>query len=150
MEYLDDKLTAAEREFLDKELPSRWKCAVVKEEPGRKVLKVTVEEGDIGGHFTLTTEPELTVKYEEPVRFVVTVVEAKGSCRAEHKVGDRFEFDWCTPEGLCGSAYHTMYPVLHGLLLDGGKYEGRAETTRVTCPDAGWITFEIQRVRWEL
>jgi hypothetical protein len=45
--------------------------------------------------------------------------------------------------------YHTMYPVLHGLMLTSGRYEGpAAKETLVSCPDDGWITFCIERRRW--
>lgn len=114
----------------------------------RKLIRVITPQDEeqfytlIGG-----LEPELL--FHEPVYFVVTVQAAKGECRSGHKVGDRWEFSWCTPGGLCGSAYNAMYPVLHGLMLTSGRYEGpAADETLVTCPDDGWITFHIERHRW--
>jgi uncharacterized repeat protein (TIGR04076 family) len=99
--------------------------------------------------YTLIGGPEPELLFHEPVYFVVTVQEAKGDCRSGHRIGDRWEFAWCTPGGLCGSAYHAMYPVLHGLMLTSGRYEGpAADETLVACPDGGWITFRIERHRW--
>ena len=68
--------------------------------------------------------------FHEPVGFTVTVHQAKGECRAGHEVGDCWEFDWRTPGGICGSAYHALYPVLHGLMLTSGRYEGPAARAR--------------------
>ena len=89
---------------------------------------------------------------KDEVRFRVTVKKAKEGCEASHKVGDTFVFGDCTPHGLCGSAYHTMYPILHALRMgaplpfrDYG--EQTEDTTTVTCPDDSWVTFEIKRLR---
>jgi uncharacterized repeat protein (TIGR04076 family) len=79
----------------------------------------------------------------------VTVCAAKGKCRAGHKAGNSWQFDWCTPGGLCGSAYHTMRPVLHGLMLTSGRYERTAaRETLVSCPEHGWITICAECHRW--
>ncbi len=121
---------------------------VVRVAPGRKLLRVTTPQ-DEEQYYSLLDEPTPRIVFHEPVRFVVTVDAAKGECRAGHRVGDRWEFAWCTPPGMCGAAYHAIYPVVHGLMLTSGRYEGpAAEETRVTCPDEGWITFLIQRLRW--
>jgi uncharacterized repeat protein (TIGR04076 family) len=141
-------LTESERQLIDRSLKWAKECELVRTAPGRKLLRVVAPDGE-ECYGTLMTDPEPKVILHEPVRFIVTVQEAKGECRAEHKVGDRWEFDWCTPAELCGSAYHTMYPLLHGLMLSGGRYEGAAaEGTLVSCPDEGWITFRIERQRW--
>jgi uncharacterized repeat protein (TIGR04076 family) len=116
--------------------------------PGRKLLRVITPQ-DEEQYYTLVSYPQPRLIFHEPVKFVVTVDSAKGECRAGHKVGDRWEFAWRTPANLCGSAYHGMYPVIHGLMLTSGRYEGPAsEQTVVTCPDDGWITFRIERRRW--
>ncbi len=52
--------------------------------------------------------------FEEPIRFSVTVVEMKSQpCRAGHRVGDHWEFAYCTPHGMCGEAFHAIYPLIH-------------------------------------
>ncbi len=114
-----------------------------------KLLRVITPQ-DEEQFYTLVGDPHPQLIFHEPVYFVVSVYAVKGECRAGHKVGDRWEFAWCTPADLCGSAYHAMYPILHGLMLTSGRYEGPAtEGTLVTCPDRGWITFRIHRHRWD-
>ena len=100
-------------------------------------------------YYSLVSDPEPHVIFHEPVSFTVTVQDAKGECRAGHRPGDQWEFSRCTPAEMCGSAYHVMYPVLHGLMLTSGRYEGpAAQETLVACPDHGWLTFRIERHRW--
>lgn len=128
----------------------RWAKSyeLVRVAPGRKLIRV-VSPQDEEQYYTLVSEREPRLVFHEPVRFIVTVQDARGECRAGHKVGDRWEFSWCTPAGMCGSAYHALYPALHGLMLTSGRYEGpAAEQTLVTCPDEGWVTFRIERRRW--
>lgn len=121
---------------------------LVRKVPGSRLLRV-VSPHDEEQYYTLVSGPKPRLIFHEPVRFVVTVHAVKGECRAGHKLGDSWDFAWCTPVGMCGSAYHAMYPVLHGLMLTSGRYEGpAAEETLVACPDHGWITFRIERYRW--
>jgi uncharacterized repeat protein (TIGR04076 family) len=141
-------LTEAERAAADYVL--RWAKAyeLVRRVPGHRLFRVITPD-DEEQYYTLVSDPEPRLIFHEPARFTVTVHAAKGACRAGHEVGDRWEFDWCTPDGLCGSAYHAMYPVLHGLMMTSGRYDGpAAEGTRVSCPDNGWLTFRIERHRW--
>lgn len=142
------KLTEAEKAVADYVLDWARSYEQVRKVPGRRLLRI-VSPQDEEQYYTLVSDPQPRLIFHEPVRFVVTVHAAKGECRAGHKVGDRWEFDWCTPAGMCGSAYHTMYPVLHGLMLTSGRYEGpAAEQTLVACPDNGWLTFRVERHRW--
>jgi uncharacterized repeat protein (TIGR04076 family) len=121
---------------------------VVRTSPGRKLLKVITPQEE-EQFYTLVSQPQPRLIFHEPVYFTVTVQSAKGECRAGHKIGDCWKFSWCTPADLCGSAYHCMYPIIHGLMLTSGRYEGpAAEQTLITCPDDGWITFRIERRRW--
>jgi uncharacterized repeat protein (TIGR04076 family) len=141
-------LTEAEQAVADYVLSWARSYELVRQVPGRRLFRVITPQ-DEEQYYTLLSEPEPRLIFHEPVRFVVTVHAAKGECRAGHRVGDRWGFEWCTPAGLCGSAYHTLYPVLHGLMLTSGRYEGpAARETLVTCPDEGWITFRIERHRW--
>ncbi len=133
----EHRLTHAEQALVEKE--TRWaqERELVRVAPGRKLLRLL---GTDGGEYyvTLISGPAPNLIFHEPVRFIVIVHAARGECRAGHTPGDRWEFDWCTPPGLCGSAYHTMYPVLHGLMLSGGSYQGpAAQETLVSCPDEG-------------
>jgi uncharacterized repeat protein (TIGR04076 family) len=121
----------------------------IRSTPRRKLVRIITPQEE-EQFYTLVSNPEPGLIFHEPVRFKVSVVEARGECRAGHKLGDCWEFDWCTPAGMCGSAYHAMYPVLHGLMLTSGRYEGpTAKETLLSCPDGGWITFRIESFRWE-
>jgi uncharacterized repeat protein (TIGR04076 family) len=148
-EMTEQALTEAEQAVVDQELGGLAKAwELVRTAPGRKLLRVITPK-DEEQYYTVVSDPQPRLIFHEPVRFIVTVHAAKGDCRAGHKVGDGWEFDWCTPAGMCGSAYHTMYPVVHGLMLTSGRYEGpAAEETLVSCPDEGWITFRVERHRW--
>jgi uncharacterized repeat protein (TIGR04076 family) len=141
-------LTETEQAAADYALSWAKGYELIRTAPGRKLLRVFTPQGE-EQYYTLATDPEMHLVFHEPVRFLVTVHQARGECRAGHKQGDLWEFDWCTPAGLCGSAYHIMYPVLHALMLTSGRYQGpAAEETLVSCPDEGWITFRIERRRW--
>ena len=141
-------LTEAERAVATSVLSWAASYEMIREMPGRRLFRVITPQ-DEEQHYTLVNKPEPSLIFHEPVSFLVTVRAAKGECRAGHKVGDCWRLDWCTPAGLCGSAYHTVYPVLHGLMLTSGGYEGpAAKETLVSCPDDGWIIFHIERRRW--
>ncbi len=60
--------------------------------------------------------------WNEPVTFTISVVK-EGNCRANHKKGQTFEFNWSTPEGMCGESFVGMYPVLHSLRVLGDMRE---------------------------
>lgn len=86
-------------------------------------------------------------KWKEPVLFEVEVIEAK-YCRANHKKGEKFTFDWNTPKGLCGESFVGMYPLLFSLRVRGDmKLLGSdGSNTRVyTCPSRV-VTFKITAV----
>ena len=122
--------------------------SVIKSAPGRKLLAITTPNGDVI-NFTLTAEPELEMIYHERVHFTVSVHEAKEGCNCGHMPGDSWQFSRCTPEGICAEAFHTMYPVIHGLTMGNGTYSGpAADETLVSCPDHGWVTFKIERKLW--
>jgi uncharacterized repeat protein (TIGR04076 family) len=141
-------LTESEKVAARRLLSWAKRYRVVRARPGHKLLRVITPQ-DEEQFYTLVAEREPHLVFHEPVRFLVTVQAAKGECRAGHEVGDEWECDWCTPGGLCGSAYHAMYPLLHGLMLSSGRYDGpAAEGSLVSCPDQGWITFRIERQRW--
>jgi uncharacterized repeat protein (TIGR04076 family) len=88
---------------------------------------------------------------KEDWRFEVTVIAAKEDCRAGHKVGDRWTFEYGTPEGLCGEAFYTMYPLVHAMRLGAdvrNREDADPDVSTCYCPDAAWITFEVRRV-WQ-
>ena len=59
------------------------------------------------------------------------------ACRAAHRKGQRWSFDWHTPSGLCGEVYAGLYPLLVALRVGGDMRElGSTEPNRrvYTCP----------------
>jgi uncharacterized repeat protein (TIGR04076 family) len=83
--------------------------------------------------------------WHEPVKFKVEIVK-DGNCRANHKKGQVFEFDWCTPEGMCGESFVGMYPVLHSLRVFGDMRELGSPQRNIrvyNCPGRV-IQFEIE------
>ena len=60
--------------------------------------------------------------WEEPVSFSITVAD-DGNCRAGHKMGQKYEFSWRSPEGLCTESLVGMYPVLHSMRVFGDMRE---------------------------
>ncbi|NHJ14204.1 MAG: hypothetical protein EAX95_11040 [Candidatus Thorarchaeota archaeon] len=82
--------------------------------------------------------------WHEPVAFRASVLK-EGNCRANHKEGQVFEFDWCTPKGMCGESFVGMYPVLHSLRVFGDMRELGSPHRHIrvyNCP-ARVIQFEI-------
>jgi len=83
--------------------------------------------------------------WEEVVSFRVTVID-EGNCRANHKVGQEFEFSWKSPEGICTESLVGMYPILHSMRVFGDMRElGSSErNVRVyNCPSRE-IKFKIE------
>jgi uncharacterized repeat protein (TIGR04076 family) len=142
------KLTPKERKAIDFVLGWAKSYQVIRTLNQYKLIHVITND-DEEQYYSLINDPVPRVIFHEPVNFTVTVQEAKGECRAGHRPGDKWEFSWCTPVGMCGSAYHAMYPVLHGLMLTSGRYDGpAAKETLVACPDHGWLILHIERHRW--
>jgi uncharacterized repeat protein (TIGR04076 family) len=89
--------------------------------------------------------------YEENVSFKVRVLEVQPDgkaerCRAGHEPGDTYEFQYRTPEGLCGEAFHKLWPVLHSLQVKGDfrKYgSDQPNAVRVWCPSCV-VGFEVE------
>ncbi|MFC2036023.1 TIGR04076 family protein [Chloroflexota bacterium] len=79
----------------------------------------------------------------------VKVISQKGTCAAEHKVGDQWVIGNKTPEGICLSAFNTLYPNLR-VLKFGGSFPWSTDPDIATaaCPDAqNPIVFELKRLR---
>ena len=110
-------------------------------------LKYPQDDEDL--YWTLVSAPQPRLIFHEPARFAVTVQAVKQGCNVGHSEGDRWELSRSTPTGICSSAFHTMYPVLHGLNMTSGLDDGpAAKDTLVSCPDGGEVTFRIERHLW--
>ncbi|MBU7000721.1 MAG: TIGR04076 family protein [Theionarchaea archaeon] len=75
--------------------------------------------------------------WREPIRFEITIVEVASACRANHKQGQTFSFDWNTPQGICGESFVGMYPLLFSMRIGGDmQMLGSPDrNTRIyTCP----------------
>lgn len=83
---------------------------------------------------------------EQEREFIVTVETVQGECKVGHQPGERFQFGPCTPNGLCGDAYHAMYSILETLRQKDAQAgeEGTTEPAYVTCPEDGIVTFKVE------
>ena len=86
----------------------------------------------------------------ESYDLVIEVVSQRGTCAAEHKVGDK----WAiirnkTPEGMCISAYNALYPYAMALMFGGSfPWQTESDVSRVACPDGeNPVIFELRRLR---
>ncbi len=57
------------------------------------------------------------------IKFIATVTGQKGTCHANHKLGQKFELNCYESGGLCGYFYHDIFPYL-SVMQFGGKYPG--------------------------
>ena len=79
----------------------------------------------------------------------VRVVSQKGTCNAEHKVGDEWVIGRKSPEGICLSAFNALLPELRALMKKRRPPEEEGpDVIRVTCPDTrNPVVFELRRLR---
>ncbi len=87
-------------------------------------------------------------KGPNPKKMVIEVVQAKGKCVFDYKVGDKWETTGlkCIP-GFCGAAFHCAFPALFALNF-GAKFffmQDPNSIDTVTCPDGGNIIFKVTR-----
>lgn len=69
-------------------------------------------------------------------QFKVIVESQKGTCGAGHKAGDEILVGPGLPQGICGFAYHCMYPNMRVLLFGGNiAHEPEKGSFRIACPD---------------
>jgi len=76
---------------------------------------------------------------------------AAGQCNEGlHKVGDEYVVGNCTPEGICTSAFASIFPLIL-TIQTGGKFfwEKDKQVTRAACPDDNGIIFEIRPLDYE-
>ena len=85
----------------------------------------------------------------EQYQVVARVVSQKGSCVAEHKVGDEFLVADETPAGMCSWAFYAIFPFVTVLQFGGSfPWENDRDKATVACPDpANPVVFELRRLR---
>ena len=90
-------------------------------------------------------ESDMAESYDVAVR----VISQKGTCALEHKVGDEWIIKGKTPEGICLSAFNSLFPSAQVLRFGGAfPWEGNPDVTIIACPDAeNPVVLELRRLR---
>jgi len=80
---------------------------------------------------------------------IAKVISQKGTCGAEHKVGDQWVIGSKTTEGICLSAFNALFPSLRVLRFGGSfPWSSDPDVATAACPDAqNPVVFELRRVR---
>ncbi|HLP49228.1 MAG TPA: TIGR04076 family protein [Candidatus Kapabacteria bacterium] len=78
----------------------------------------------------------------------VKVTGLEGACRAGHKIGDIFKVSPLNAGGLCGAAYHAIFPMLMMLDMDGKlPWDPTGNVAHSACPDLkNLLSMEIHRI----
>jgi uncharacterized repeat protein (TIGR04076 family) len=78
---------------------------------------------------------------------IAKVISQKGTCEAEHKVGDQFIIGQKTPPGMCSWAFYTLFPFAETLQFGGSfPWERDSNKAIVACSDpANPVVFELRR-----
>jgi uncharacterized repeat protein (TIGR04076 family) len=76
----------------------------------------------------------------------ITVV--GGKCQGgHHKIGDRWEVDSVTPEGMCLGAWESVSSCIMVLNCGGGfSWEKIPTKTKIHCPDPEGIILEVEKI----
>jgi uncharacterized repeat protein (TIGR04076 family) len=78
---------------------------------------------------------------------IAKVISQKGTCEAQHKVGDEFVIGEQMPPDLCSWAFHSLFPCAQVLRFGGSfPWEKDRNKATVACPDPGNpVVFELRR-----
>jgi len=78
---------------------------------------------------------------------IAKVISQKGTCAAQHKVGDEFVIGEQTPPSLCSWAFYSLFPFAQVLQFGGSfPWEQDRNKTTVACPDpTNPVVFELRR-----
>ena len=78
---------------------------------------------------------------------IAKVISQKGTCEAQHKVGDEFVIGGQTPPNLCSWAFYAMFPFAQVLRFGGSfPWEQDRNKATVACPDAdNPVILELRR-----
>jgi len=85
----------------------------------------------------------------ETCEVIAKVISQKGTCAANHKVGDEFPIGDKAPPNMCAWAFYALFPSA-GVLQFGGSFpwEDNPDKTTVACPDpTNPVVFELRRLR---
>jgi uncharacterized repeat protein (TIGR04076 family) len=78
---------------------------------------------------------------------IAKVISQKGTCEAQHKVGDEFAMGEKTPPNLCSWAFYSLFPFAQ-VLQFGGSFPWEKDRNKaiVACPDpTNPVVFELRR-----
>jgi len=78
---------------------------------------------------------------------IAKVISQKGTCEAQHKVGDEFVIGQQTPPNMCSWAFCSLFPFAQVLQFGGAfPWEQDSNKTTVACPDPeNPVVFELTR-----
>jgi uncharacterized repeat protein (TIGR04076 family) len=78
---------------------------------------------------------------------IAKVISQKGTCEAQHKVGDEFVIGQQTPPNICSWAFCSLFPFSQVLQFGGAfPWEQDSNKTTVACPDPeNPVVFELRR-----
>jgi len=79
----------------------------------------------------------------------VKVISQEGTCAIGHKVGDEFVISRTTPEGMCLSAFNSLFPAMRTLMFGGTfPWTQDPDVATAACADAANpVVFELRRIR---
>ena len=79
---------------------------------------------------------------------IAKVISQKGTCAAQHKVGDEFVIGQQTPPNFCSWAFYSLFPFAQVLQFGGSfPWEQDRNKTTVACPDpTNPVVFELRRI----
>jgi uncharacterized repeat protein (TIGR04076 family) len=77
---------------------------------------------------------------------IAKVISQKGTCAAQHKIGDEFVIGQQTPHNLCSWAFYSLFPFAQVLQFGGSfPWEKDHNKTTVACPDPiNPVVFELR------
>ena len=80
---------------------------------------------------------------------LVKVISQQGLCGSGHKVGDEWVIGDKTPEGICLSAFDSIFSNIQVLKFGGTfPWENNHDVATIACPDAeNPVVFELTRLR---
>ena len=76
----------------------------------------------------------------------VTITGVRGSCPYGHREGEKFIVTGMNSDGLCGSLYQAIHPLVSTLEYGGGiPWEKDAGVFKASCPEIGKVQVVIRR-----
>jgi len=77
---------------------------------------------------------------------IAKVISQRGTCEAQHKVGDEFVIGQQNPPNVCSWAFYSLFPFAQVLQFGGSfPWEQDPNKTTVACPDpANPVVFELR------